>query len=271
MLNRKTGSGHLLLNKVPDIPYSVLTPTPPQYLKPCISDIASIPNLFWMFPSFLCSQKPDCPLMTLSSLQPLQSWLCFLTLPVYHGAWRQGLSSSLLAATFCAFSSLLQLSLLRIDYSTHRPLLVLPSVNAMATSLHFMMNVSSGLLSHCQYCSSLNSGQCQHTCGLSFQTWFALFFQRSHPPPYLNHSLPWWCPKALSTLKSIIPPYSERHTGHSLTTHTISGSLARSPCWMLSSPFVQQTEAHNTRTGEAYKLPRSCSLALLCSQVSLHA
>lgn len=150
MLNTSIGSGRPHLHKVLDIPYSILISTPLSNLKHFVSGITSIHNLFLMFPSFLRSQKPDCPLMIMFSLQELKSWLCFLPLPLYHRAWRPSWCppcSSLLLSVHSPFSSLNapDLNLQSSDYITQYPFLLLLSFSSMVTSLHFVMNVSSGL------------------------------------------------------------------------------------------------------------------------------
>lgn len=69
--------------------------------------------------------------------------------------------SSLLLSVHSPFSSLKPpaLNLLSSDCITRIPYLIPMSISSMAISLHFMMNVSLGLLSYSQYYSILNSGQ----------------------------------------------------------------------------------------------------------------
>lgn len=97
-----------------------------------------------MFPSFLCSQKPDCYLMIPFSLQALKSWLFSPITLEPLGLKTKLVSSLLLIATFCAFSFLLpkhprsESPVIRLYH--HYPFFV-TAFSSMATSLHFMMNV----------------------------------------------------------------------------------------------------------------------------------
>lgn len=123
-----------------------------------------------MFPSFLCSQKPDCPLMPLLSLQPLKSGCVFSPRPRTIRL-EDRLESSLLTATFCASSFLLPKppsSEFHVKRLYH-PLSLLLRISPCAITLHCMINVSSALLSYSHYYSILDSAQFQYLCGLSFQ------------------------------------------------------------------------------------------------------
>lgn len=98
-----------------------------------------------MFPSFLCSKKPDWPDDTVfpASTQVMADFSPITLVPLRLKT--ELLSSLLLIAIFCEFSPFSSLNApdlnLQSSDITHYPFLLLLSFSSTATSLHFVMNV----------------------------------------------------------------------------------------------------------------------------------